>query len=224
MHTQRRKRSPTGWHGVCSIPGMLKNLAHLALRIWLKLFHRYRVLGRLSLESPSLIIANHASHIDIAVITAAALEYADYSVRGAAARDTIFTQPGVVLCVLRFLFNVFPFERKNGSSESLERCTDYIQRGYHVIIFPEGRRSQDGSFLGFTPGFAKIAYATGAPVIPLRIEGAHRALPRGSFVLLPCPMELKVRPSLAADRTIPWDDRRQAYERLIHQANRSLAS
>src|SRR5687767_15188570 len=35
-----------------------------------------------------------------------------------------------------------------------------LRDGYHLAIFPEGRRSQDGSFLGFTPGFAKIAYQT----------------------------------------------------------------
>lgn len=201
----------------------LKKLAHLCLRLWLAVFNRFRA-GPIRLDRPSLIVANHASHIDIAAIFSALPLDEIPRLRVAAARDAIFTQPGPIVCLIRFLFNAFPFERKEKSTESLDRCAEYLRRGYHVVIFPEGRRSQDGSFLGFTPGFASVAYKTGAPVVPVRIEGSARALKRGSLVPLSYRLILKAGVPIEADMSVPWEDRQRAYQELVRKTEEAVAA
>lgn len=199
-----------------------QQLAHLGLRVFLKIRCGMRVHGVPRLDRPSILVANHASHIDIAAIFAALPISEVTRVRTAAARDTIYALPCPAVRLIEFLFNTYPFERKGSSSDSLERGAECLRRGYHLAIFPEGRRSQDGSFLGFTPGFAKIAYQTGAPVVPVRIEGAHRTLPRGKKYVQRLPMEVTFHDPVSADRTIPFEARRAAYAKLVDDAESAL--
>ncbi len=200
----------------------LQKLAHLGLRVFLKIHCGFRVRGTPRLDRPSLLVANHASHIDIAAIFAALPIDEVPRVRTAAARDTIYSMPAPVVMAVEFLFNTYAFERKTGSTASLEEGARILRAGGHLAIFPEGRRSQDGSFLGFTPGFAKIAYATGASVVPVRIEGAHRALPRGARAVQRLPMRVEFRAPLRADTSIPFEDRREAYAKLVRETERAL--
>jgi 1-acyl-sn-glycerol-3-phosphate acyltransferase len=200
----------------------LQQLAHLGLRVYLKIRCGMRVHGVPRLDRPSILVANHASHIDIAAIFAALPISEVTKVRTAAARDTIYALPKPIIRLIEFLFNTYPFERKGGSSDSLERGADCLRNGCHLAIFPEGRRSLDGRFLGFTPGFAKIAYQTGAPVVPVHIEGAHRTLPRGKKYVQRLPMEVTFHDPLKADVTVPYEARRDAYARLVREAEHSL--
>lgn len=202
----------------------LQQLAHLGLRVFLKIHCGLKVHGIPRLDRPSILVANHASHIDIAAIFAALPIGEVTKVRTAAARDTIYALPKPLIAAVEFFFNTYPFERQAGSSDSLARGADCLRQGYHLAIFPEGRRSTDGSFLGFTPGFAKIAYETGAPVVPVRIVGADRALPRGSKVVQRRPMEVTFHEPVQADTTIPFEQRREAYARLVKQAEASLSA
>lgn len=200
----------------------LQKMAHLGLRVFLRLHCGYRVRGRAQIEEPSLLVANHASHIDIAAIFAALPIGEVARVRTAAARDTIYGYPLPVVRAIEFLFNTYPFERKSGSTESLERGAEILRQGFHLAIFPEGRRSPDGAFLGFTPGFARIAYQTGAPVVPIRILGAHRALPRNSFVVQRLPIAVEFRDPVRADRAVPWERSREAYARLVRETESAM--
>ena len=200
----------------------LQQLAHLGLRVFLKIRCGMRVHGVPRLDRPTILVANHASHMDIAAIFAALPISEVTKVRTAAARDVIYAQPKLLVAAIEFFFNTYPFDRK-GSSSSLEEGADCLRQGNHLVIFPEGRRSQDGSFLGFTPGFAKIAYQTGAPVVPIRIDGAHRTMPRGKLYVQRLPMEVTFHDPVEADRTIPFDARRDAYARLVRQTEGSIS-
>lgn len=205
-----------------NIKAGLQTLAHLALRVFLKIHCGFRVRGAPKLDRPSLLVANHASHIDIAAIFSA-LPISEVSkVRTAAAKDAIYALPKPVVAALEFLFNMYPFERKAKSTGSLEVGAEALRAGCHLAIFPEGRRD-DGRFLGFTPGFAKIAYQTGAPVIPIRIEGAHKAMPRHADTIGRHPLQVAFKPALEADRSIPYERRQEAYARLVAEANAAVA-
>jgi len=197
-----------------------QKMAHVLLRLWMTAYNRLRA-PRLRLGRPSLIVANHASHMDIAAIFASIPLSEIPRVRTAAAKDHIFALPAPLLAIVKFLFNVFPFERKERSTRSLERCANYLRRGYHVVIFPEGRRSPDGGFLGFTPGFASGAVRTGAPVVPVRLDGTHRALPRGAMVPVAYPLTVSPREAIAA-RAVAPGERRREYGRLVDEANASI--
>ncbi|GAA0965203.1 lysophospholipid acyltransferase family protein [Frigoribacterium faeni] len=55
-----------------------------------------------------------------------------------------------------------------------------LQRGYPVLVFPEGTRSKDGTVAHFKPGAAALALACDVPIVPLALIGAHIAQPRGA--------------------------------------------
>jgi 1-acyl-sn-glycerol-3-phosphate acyltransferase len=200
----------------------LQQMAHLALRIFLKIHCGHRVHGTPRLERPSVIVANHASHIDIAALFSALPISEVAKVKTAAARDTIYALPKPVIRMIEFLFNTYAFERKGKSTGSLEEGAEAIRGGYHLAIFPEGRRSPDGTFLGFTPGFAKIAYETGAPVIPVTLRGVERTLPRGKHLVQRLPIGVEFHEPISVDRTVPFPERRVAYEKLIRQAEAAV--
>jgi 1-acyl-sn-glycerol-3-phosphate acyltransferase len=202
----------------------MQQMAHLALRVYLKIHCGHRVRGRVRLERPSVLVANHASHLDIAAIFAALPISEVTRVRTAAARDTIYAMPGPAVAAIEFLFNTYPFERKAKSTESLEKGAEAIRQGCHLAIFPEGRRSQDGTFLGFSPGFAKIAYETGAPVVPIKLGGLHRTLPRGKHIVQRFPIAVEFHDPIAADTAIPFDQRREAYAKLVKETEKALSA
>lgn len=201
----------------------LQKLAHLVLRVFLKIHCGFKVRGVPKLDRPSLLVANHASHLDIAVIFSALPISEVPKVRTAAAKDAIYALPAPVVGALEFLFNTYPFERKSKSSGSLEFGAEALREGCHLAIFPEGKRD-DGRFLGFTPGFAKIAYQTGAPVLPIRIEGAAGAMPRGAHTIGRHPLSLEFRGRLEADRSVPYERRQEEYARLVAACNAAVGS
>ena len=202
----------------------MQQMAHLALRVYLKIHCGHRVRGKARLDRPSVLVANHASHMDIAAIFAALPISEVTKVRTAAARDTIYAMPKPVVAAIEFLFNTYAFERKAKSTESLEKGAEAIRQGCHLAIFPEGRRSQDGTLLGLTPGFAKIAYATGAPVVPIRLDGLHRTLPRGKHMVQRLPIGVEFHDPIEADTTIPFEQRREAYAKLVQKTEAALSA
>ena len=54
-----------------------------------------------------------------------------------------------------------------------------LREGGNLLIFPEGTRSADGQLGDFKGTFAALALELKAPVVPIAISGAYRALPRG---------------------------------------------
>jgi len=78
-------------------------------------------------------------------------------------------QAGYYLVVA--LFNVFPLPQQSGVRESFAFAGESVDRGYSVVVFPEGRRTQDGRPSPFRSGVGMLAQRLDIPVVPLRIDG-----------------------------------------------------
>ncbi|MBI3967813.1 MAG: 1-acyl-sn-glycerol-3-phosphate acyltransferase [Chloroflexi bacterium] len=89
------------------------------------------------------------------------------------------------------LFNAVPFARTGGAPASLQYCADLIGSGWSLIVFPEGTRSTSGEIGAFKSGVGRLAVATGAPVVPVRLTGLDRILPKGRWA--PRPGRARVR-------------------------------
>lgn len=76
-----------------------------------------------------------------------------------------------------------PLNRGNRDSakEAMGKCSEYLQRGMPVMIFPEGTRSRDGKLLPFKAGAFRLAIENGSDVLPLAVSGTHSSLPKGSW-------------------------------------------
>jgi 1-acyl-sn-glycerol-3-phosphate acyltransferase len=153
------------------------------------LFPALRLVAPLTVEGtehlrgvgPFIFAANHSSHLDALVILAALPGRLRQRVRVAAAADYFFTNRIKGLLVSMAL-NAFAFERRGpGCNASLDEAQRLLRAGQSVLIFPEGTRSPDGQMQPFKRGVGTLALADGIPVIPIHIEGAHEAWPKGAF-------------------------------------------
>ncbi len=136
---------------------------------------------------PVLIVANHVTAYDGALVlyalpgrvrrrVAAAMSgemLMDFRRgRGQGNRVLDALAPGAWL-LLTALFNVFPLPRARGFRRSFRHAGEAMDRGYSVLIFPEGSRSRDGRMHGFRPGIGLLAAETGAAVLPVGLRGLY---------------------------------------------------
>ncbi len=69
------------------------------------------------------------------------------------------------------LFNVFPLPQKSGFRRSFAFAGETMDRGYSVLVFPEGARTHDGEMKPFMEGIGLLAKELNVPVVPARIDG-----------------------------------------------------
>jgi long-chain acyl-CoA synthetase len=69
------------------------------------------------------------------------------------------------------LLNLFPLPREAGFRRSFAYAGEAVDRGYSVLVFPEGRHTTDGKLCPFHAGVGLLAVNLGIPVLPMRIDG-----------------------------------------------------
>jgi long-chain acyl-CoA synthetase len=69
------------------------------------------------------------------------------------------------------LLNLFPLPREAGFRESFAYAGESVDRGYSVLVFPEGRHTTDGKMLPFRLGIGLLANNLQIPILPMRIDG-----------------------------------------------------
>ncbi len=74
------------------------------------------------------------------------------------------------------LLNAFPLPRQAGFRRSFAHAGEALDRGFHVLIFPEGRRSPTGELQPFRAGIGLLAETCNAPVLPIALRGMRAAL------------------------------------------------
>jgi len=80
--------------------------------------------------------------------------------------------------VLTALFNIFPLPRQAGFRRSFAHVGEALDRGYHVLIFPEGRQSHEATLLPFRSGIGVLAHESNTPVLPIAIKGLDELVAR----------------------------------------------
>jgi long-chain acyl-CoA synthetase len=144
------------------------------------------------IEGPVIFAANHQSHFDGPVILDSLPPRWRYRVAPATMREFFnahyfperygrkawFTNSLNYYLSAAF-FNVFPLTQGGtGTRQTLRYIGDLVSGGYSILIFPEGRRTESGEIARFLPGIGMIAARLGVPVVPVRLEGLDRVLPR----------------------------------------------
>jgi lysophosphatidate acyltransferase len=82
---------------------------------------------------------------------------------------------------------------REGAIAALAATAELVRRHrLSIWIWPEGTRSRNGRLLPFRKGFAHLAVATGLPVVPVVLHGAHQRLPDRSFTLIPGVLEVEL--------------------------------
>ena len=119
------------------------------------------------------------------------------------ARESLFR--GMVGWLIAW-FDAIPLQREGlgigGIKESLRR----LRRGELLLIFPEGTRSQTGALQPLEPGFIALARRGCVPIIPVAIDGAFGAWPRGVRYPRPHPIRIVIGPPISTDQIAACSD------------------
>jgi len=149
---------------------MLLNLVKFILRIYFRLFYNFKVEGLENIpKTGSLIIAcNHLSNADPPAVGAFAGLVRDSRF---VAKKELFSIP-VVGWFFRHC-NYIPVDRARtiGDFGALKEVTAALEKGESIVMFPEGTRSKTGKPQKPKSGIGFLVYKTGAPVLPVKIEG-----------------------------------------------------
>ena len=138
-----------------------------------KLFFRFRTLHRERMiqTGPVILAMNHQSYLDPPLAGIAC----DRAIYFLARRSLLNVWPlGWLLPKL----NVIPVDQEGIDRSALKALIRVLKAGHAALVFPEGSRTLDGKLQPALPGLGLIISKTLAPVVPMRIFGAHEALPR----------------------------------------------
>lgn len=128
-----------------------------------------------------VVVGNHASHLDTALVFTALPGRLSKRLATGAAADHFFTSRWRSL-VPRLFFNVFPVDRPGrplrGPSHKGLSAT-LLDRGVPLLIFPEGTRSRTGVMGPFSPGAARLCIQRRLPCVPAALVGTFDAWPAG---------------------------------------------
>lgn len=153
--------------------------------IWLLAAPEVRREAKLeNIEQPLLLIANHVTAYDLPLALYALPDRVRRHVATAMAANTLedfkkgrnlgswflnLLGP-LTYFVLLFLFNVFPLPRSAGFRKSFQHAGEALDRGYNVMVFPEGVRTE-GKLQRFRPGIGLLVSESKVPVLPIGLIG-----------------------------------------------------
>ncbi len=154
-------------------------------RVYFRLYHRGRILNsdRLPDTGAFILAGNHMSFLDPPFFGLCCRREAFYM-----ARDSLFRHP-VANWILRS-WNCVPLKREGGDIGAMRTVLRMLGEGKAVLMFPEGTRSRDGQLQEARAGIGMIVAKAGVPVVPMRIFGTEKALPKGAS--LPRPAKVTV--------------------------------
>jgi 1-acyl-sn-glycerol-3-phosphate acyltransferase len=149
----------------------------------LRVYTRRRTTGREKLrgmKAPVILVANHVSHIDTPIILAALPRRFRKRTVVAAAADYFYRNRFVAVAV-SVIFNTIPMDRRGGGLEkqAASHVDGLLDRGWNVLLYPEGTRSRSGGTGRLRRGAAVLAARHHTDIIPIRITGTRDAMPPG---------------------------------------------
>lgn len=151
------------------------------------LLSRPEIRGRENLRGvrgPVLVVANHVTYVDVGCVLAALPGRFRNRLATAMEAERLWgmRHPSGMGWLMRAvnrmdyflviaLFNVFPLPKMTGFRESFAFAGELADRGWNVLVFPEGERTKDGKVGRFRGGIGLLATKLDLPVVPVRIDG-----------------------------------------------------
>jgi long-chain acyl-CoA synthetase len=174
---------PFQWLRVAFVEAVMRPL------VWLLANPRVLAQEIPAADAPMLIVANHVTAYDGPLV--------QYALPGTVRRRLAVAMSGEMLwdyrhfrnpehgpgygrfnpfgppayLLLTALFNVFPLPRQRNFQPSFAHAGEALDRGFNLLIFPEGTRSAEGKLARFRPGIGILAKQSGAAVLPVAIRG-----------------------------------------------------
>lgn len=154
---------------------------------------------------PSVIICNHQSHLDVMCILMMSPKIVILT------NDWVWNSP-----LYGFIIHAAEFcPVSDGMDKNLPRLQNLVQRGYSVVVFPEGTRTPTREILRFHKGAFTLAKMLNVDILPLFLHGLADILPKRDFLLRRGHATLEVRERMKAEELQKYSDRELT--RIWHQ-------
>jgi 1-acyl-sn-glycerol-3-phosphate acyltransferase len=170
----------------------------------------YENLSDETFEKPAVIISNHQSHLDLMCLM-------------------MLTPHLIILTNNRVWNNPFYgrliryadfYPVSNGIEHKVEQLSLLVKKGYSIVVFPEGTRSENSSILRFHRGAFYLAERLQLDILPVLLHGVGHVLPKKDFMLREGEITVQVHPRIipedlryAADYPIRTRQVKQYYSR-----------
>lgn len=167
---------------------------------FVRMLYRTKIEGRENIchiETPSSFISNHVSVMDslvilytlplkirkrIAVVMSTGHHFSSYFGKKGNIVKRLIEALGFYLFISLFI-NVIPLSRIFGFDQVFKNIGTAVDRGWNILIFPEGAVTTDGRISRFEPGIGIISRDMKVPVVPMRIDGLYNILRNGLLPL-----------------------------------------
>jgi 1-acyl-sn-glycerol-3-phosphate acyltransferase len=146
-------------------------------------------------EGPAIYYANHASHLDFAVVWASLPVALREQTSPAAAHD-YWSKTKLRRWIALHLFQAVLIERVNVTRENnpMNALLQCLEQGRSILIFPEGTRRDDGVIGEFKSGLYHLARSKPeVPLVPIMLDNLHRVMPKGSYAFVPIIVQVHFR-------------------------------
>ena len=168
-----------------------------------------RIIGRENLRGltgPVLFVCNHIGDLDVGFVQTALPAHFRHrlaTATGGEALEALRTPPATRNVFARMfdrvewflgvsLLNLFPLPREAGFRDSFRFSGESVDRGYSILVFPEGRHTTDGKLRPFRSGIGLLVNNLHLPVVPMRIDGLFELKQAGKRMARPWQVKVKI--------------------------------
>lgn len=151
---------------------------------------RFTQSGENDFSKPSVIVANHQSHLDLICLMALNPKLIFFT------NEWVWKNPiyGYVIRKADYI------PVNDGVEAHLDKIRALVERGYSLVIFPEGTRTVDGKVGRFHKGAFYVASELGLDITPVFIHGAYDVLPKTDFMLREGSVNVEVGPRIPCSK------------------------
>jgi 1-acyl-sn-glycerol-3-phosphate acyltransferase len=179
-------------------PHALWKLAQTIVRIGSTVLLDLKVYGRDNVpdEGGALMISNHQSYLDPAVLGAQLRRPMSYLAKSDLWKNPVFGW------LISHLY-AFPVRQGTGDVGAIKETISRLREGHVLNIFPEGSRTEDGELLPIQPGVALVIRKAEVPVIPAVVDGSFKAWRKGKLLPSRHPVRVLIGKPIRLDHLKP---------------------